>query len=188
MFTDTPPYPPPKPWKTTHPNLADEGHTALDEIRKVFDEASPMSRPVKQEADPHGKAANEPGAKLDNGKLQPWLCIAGFSRALAEVAQVTTFGARKYTPNGWVTVPNGQERYMEAFGRHMLALGEGKIVDDGLGGTGCLHKAQMIWNLLASLELDLREAEAMQAAANEVAEANQRVPSGHSVKVAGGAL
>lgn len=109
------------------------------------------------ETDPRGVALNTPGAKADNGKDRVWLCVAGFSNALAEVAKVTTVGANKYTPNGWVDVPNGQQRYMDAFGRHMLDLGAGATVDNGPGGTGCLHKAQMIWNLLASLELELRK-------------------------------
>jgi hypothetical protein len=39
----------------------------------------------------------------------------------------------------------------------MLKLGQGEILDDGVGGTNCYHKAQMVWNLLASLELELRE-------------------------------
>lgn len=105
------------------------------------------------ERDPHGTDAHTPGAKLDAGKVRPWLCIAGFANALQAVADVTTQGARKYTPNGWVSVPDGEARYMEAFGRHMLALGRGEQVD---AETGCLHKAQMAWNLLASLELELR--------------------------------
>lgn len=108
------------------------------------------------EADPEGRDRHQPGAKLDAGKVLPWLCISGFSRALAAVAHVTTVGATKYTPNGWASVPNGEQRYMEAFGRHLLALGRGEQVD---ADTDCLHKAQMIWNLLASLELELREAE-----------------------------
>jgi hypothetical protein len=112
-----------------------------------------------KEVDPHGISANQPGAKLDSGKVLPWLCLAGFSRAFREVAQVTTEGAKKYTPNGWATVPDGANRYMEAFGRHMLDLGEGKVFDDGPGGTGRRHKAQMAWNLLASLELELRQEE-----------------------------
>lgn len=107
------------------------------------------------EVDPNVKSQHEPGAKLDAGKVRPWLCIAGFSRAIAAVADVTTKGAIKYTPNGWAAVQNGQERYMEAFGRHMLALGSGERID---ADTQCLHKAQMIWNLMASLELELREA------------------------------
>lgn len=112
------------------------------------------------EKDPNGISPHEPGAKLDDGKSMPWLCVSGFSRALAAVADVTTKGARKYTPNGWMHVPNGQTRYMEAFGRHMLALGAGERVD---ADTGCLHQAQMIWNLLASLELELRSAEGITA-------------------------
>lgn len=105
------------------------------------------------EMDPHGIAAHAPGAKLDAGKVRVWLCVAGFSRAINEVAKVTTAGAVKYTPNGWTQVPNGDERYMDAFGRHALALGAGEVIDPD---TKCRHKAQMIWNLLASLELELR--------------------------------
>lgn len=105
------------------------------------------------EHDPNGKAPNDPGAKLDAGKQRVWLCVSGFSRALAEVAKVTTAGAIKYSPNGWKHVTNGSERYMDAFGRHMLALGSGEVIDQQ---TGCRHQAQMIWNLLAALELDLQ--------------------------------
>jgi hypothetical protein len=112
-----------------------------------------------KEVDPHGISPNQPGAKLDSGKVLPWLCLSGFSKAFREVSEVTTAGAKKYTPNGWATVPNGVDRYMEAFGRHMLDLGEGKVFDDGPGGTGRRHKAQMAWNLLASLELELRQEE-----------------------------
>ena len=115
----------------------------------------PSTVPV--ETDPNGRNLNSPGAKADSGKTQVWLCISGFSRALEEVAKITTVGAKKYTPNGWVSVPDGQDRYMQAFGRHMLDLGSGQVMDDGPGGTNCMHKAGMIWNLLASLELELRE-------------------------------
>lgn len=106
-----------------------------------------------EEADPYGRSPNEPGAKLDAGKPRVWLCVSGFAKALSEVAKVTTAGAVKYTPGGWATVPNGSERYMDAFGRHMLALGGGELVD---ADTGCSHKAQACWNLLASLEMDMR--------------------------------
>lgn len=108
------------------------------------------------ESDPNGLLPHTPGAKLDFGKVRPWLCIAGFSNALNKVAEVTTKGAVKYTPNGWAQVPDGAERYMDAFGRHMLMLGTGEILDKD---TGCYHKAQMVWNLLASLELELRDAD-----------------------------
>lgn len=106
------------------------------------------------EVDPNGLHPNMLGAKLDQGKPRPWLMVSGFARALDEVTKVTTRGAEKYTPNGWMHVEGGIERYMEAFGRHQLALGRGETTDID---TGCMHKAQMAWNLLASLELELRE-------------------------------
>lgn len=105
------------------------------------------------EHDPNGLDPSTPGAKLDAGKLRAWLCVSGFANALEHVADVTTKGAAKYSPGGWQHVEDGIERYMEAFGRHMLALAQGERVDQD---TGCLHKAQMAWNLLASLELELR--------------------------------
>lgn len=108
------------------------------------------------EKDPSGMCQHTPGAKLDAGKPRVWLFMAGFSRALAAVADVTTYGATKYSPSGWTQVPNGSERYMDAFGRHMLKYGAGQETDPD---SMCLEKAAMIWNLLASLELELREAE-----------------------------
>lgn len=111
------------------------------------------------ESDPSGRNPHEPGAKLDNGKTLAWLFHSGFARALEHVAEITTVGARKYTPGGWAEVPNGVERYMEAFGRHQFDLAKGIVFDDGPNGTGKRHKGQMIWNLLASLELELRAEE-----------------------------
>lgn len=132
------------------------------------------------EKDPHGKDPHEPGAKLDAGKVMPWLCITGFARAIAAVADVTTKGARKYTPNGWASVPNGRDRYMEAFARHQLALARGEEID---ADTGCLHKAQMAWNLLASLELELRDAGAWQKPNGEVRGASR--PAGEASSAEG---
>lgn len=112
---------------------------------------------VPFEADPSGGSLNEPGKKADAGKVLPWLCLSGFANALEKVAEVTTLGAKKYTPGGWAEVPNGPERYMEAAVRHLIYLGQGEKFDDGPGGIGTLHKAQIAWNILASLELELRE-------------------------------
>ncbi|MGI4846818.1 MAG: dATP/dGTP diphosphohydrolase domain-containing protein [Janthinobacterium lividum] len=115
--------------------------------------APPRNVSAPLEHDPSGLAAATPGAKLDAGKTRVWLCVSGFSRALDAVAQVTTVGAAKYSPNGWMHVADGEARYLDAFGRHALKLGTGERIDEE---TGALHKAQMIWNLLASLELELR--------------------------------
>lgn len=131
------------------------GTSPREPMRAVWDrvraERANVSSETPSEADPNGIAAHTPGAKLDAGKTRPWLMYSGFAKALGEVAKVTTKGAEKYTPNGWKDVANGPERYMEAFGRHMQALGQGETVD---ADTGCLHKAQMVWNLLASMELE----------------------------------
>lgn len=104
----------------------------------------------------------------------PWLMFRGFANALQSVAEVTTKGAAKYTPNGWEKVEDGATRYMEAFARHLLALGRGEGIDPD---TKCLHKAQMIWNLMASLELELRDAQALSLVHTDVsAVANKRKP------------
>lgn len=110
--------------------------------------------PVRAEVDPHGKDPHEKGAKLDAGKVRPHLVISGFSRALLEVGKVGTYGANKYTDNGWMEVPNGVSRYSEALMRHYLAeTAEGSHDKD----TGLLHAAHAAWNALARLELMLRE-------------------------------
>jgi hypothetical protein len=69
---------------------------------------------------------NRPGVKDDGGKNRMGLVINYFPRALKEVGKVATFGARKYTPYGWLSVPNGIERYTDAMHRHLLdeAIGE----------------------------------------------------------------
>lgn len=111
------------------------------------------------EKDPNGKSLNEPGAKADSGKIRPWLMMSGFARALEELSKVTTEGAAKYTANGWITVPNAQERYLDAFGRHLLKYAKGEEYDNDVGGIGTHHLAQMAWNILAVLELRLRDTE-----------------------------
>lgn len=108
------------------------------------------------ERDPTGRAANEPGAKLDAGKPRCGLVLGGFSRALEQVAQVGTFGAAKYTDNGWRSVPQGQQRYTDALYRHLLAEGQGQQDDPD---SGLLHAAHTAWNALARLELILQERE-----------------------------
>jgi hypothetical protein len=110
-----------------------------------------MAKPVR-ESDPTGKAANEPGAKLDAGKPDVELLL-DFGLALVEVARVSTYGAKKYSRRGWLKVEDGQRRYTSAMLRHLIA-GRYKAIDDE---SGLLHQAQVAWNALARLELMLRE-------------------------------
>ena len=96
------------------------------------------------------------GLKHDGGKIKPRLIIEGFPRALSAVAEVATFGANKYTEDGWVTVPDGIKRYTDAKYRHALAEAEGEELD---AESKLKHAAHEAWNTLARLELMLREEE-----------------------------
>ena len=107
--------------------------------------------------DPNGLDPHAPGAKLDAGKVRPELIFRGFARALYAVAEVATFGANKYTDDGWEKVPDGEKRYRNAGYRHMLARHAGQLYDDQ---SGLLHAAHEAWNKLAELELMLRTQEA----------------------------
>lgn len=108
------------------------------------------------EADPTGRDPHAPGAKLDAGKLRPTLVIRDMARALEAVIKVATDGANKYTPGGWLEVPNAKERYEDADLRHMLKRFKGEPVD---ADSKSLHLAHNAWNALAKLELHLREQE-----------------------------
>lgn len=109
----------------------------------------------KSEKDPSGLAANEPGAKLDQGKIRVGLMFRGFPRALLKVAEVTTYGANKYSPGGWEKVPEGTLRYDDAKGRHLLS----GYIEECDQDTEIEHLAHEAWNALATLELKLREKE-----------------------------
>lgn len=116
--------------------------------------------PETIEQDPNGIDQHSPGSKLDAYKTKPDLVLGGFSRALNAVAQVGTYGAKKYTPSGWRVVPDGIERYSDAMMRHYLAERAGK---DGReerdSESSFLHAAHLAWNALARLELILQEME-----------------------------
>lgn len=104
------------------------------------------------DCDPNGLPASAPGAKLDSQKVMAELTIDGFSRALLAVAEVSTYGAKKYSPGGWQFVPEGEQRYRRAGDRHRLVRGhESHDCESGL-----LHLAHEAWNRLAELELQLR--------------------------------
>jgi len=108
------------------------------------------------EADPHGLDQHQAGAKLDANKNRLGLVLHGFARALQEVGKVGTYGANKYTDNGWVDVPDGIARYTDAMYRHLLTEAQGELCDKD---TEILHAAHTAWNALAILDLMLREAD-----------------------------
>ena len=117
--------------------------------------------PAASERSPCAVASpHAPGAKLDAGKTRAGLVMGGFARALLEVSAVGTFGAQKYSPDGWVSVPRGVERYTDAMHRHLLAEAAGVALDSD---SGLMHAAHAAWNALARLDLMLRVQERNQA-------------------------
>ena len=115
-----------------------------------------MSTPHVIEADPSGLSAHVPGAKLDAGKPRPGLVLGGFARALMAVTRIGTYGAVKYTDNGWMEVPNGEARYEDAKLRHWLTEKSGIECDPD---TEELHASHEAWNALARLDLIIRRNE-----------------------------
>lgn len=88
------------------------------------------------------------GAKDDKGKLRMGLVISGFIPAILEVCKIGTFGANKYTANGWQEVEKGYDRYEDAMFRHWAAFKMGEKNDPE---SGFPHLAHFAWNALAIL-------------------------------------
>ena len=91
------------------------------------------------------------GAKDDSGKTRLGLVLSGFNLALLGVGEVGTFGANKYTDNGWKSVPDAVNRYRDAMYRHLLAGDEVDLE------SGLLHMAHAAWNALAILQFMMEE-------------------------------
>lgn len=111
-----------------------------------------MSLTPRQERTPSAA----PGVKHDQGKPRVGLVLGSFPRALLSVAEVGTFGAKKYTDDGWLHVPDAHARYTDAMLRHWLAEAAGAETDPE---SGLAHAAHMAWGALARLELMLRAQE-----------------------------
>lgn len=128
-----------------------------------------------QDKDPNNLEAHAPGAKLDAGKNRLGLVLGGFANALRavnlssgydphtdtiwgypnalwQIGLVGTFGAAKYTDNGWMHVDNAQARYTDAFLRHILKHLAGERIDSD---SGLPHMAHAAWNALAVLSFVL---------------------------------
>lgn len=78
----------------------------------------------------------EAGVKDDAGKLFYELIPTETMKGLA---QILTFGANKYTRNGWQTVPDARERYTGALMRHFEAYRAGEILDPESGLPHIYH-------------------------------------------------
>lgn len=95
--------------------------------------------------------------KYDGGKPCVFRgAVQYFPRAINAVAEISTFGAKKYAWKGWENVEDGIARYSDAMARHMLKEAQGEEIDPD---SGLLHSAHLAWGALARLELILREKE-----------------------------
>lgn len=134
-----------RPWDKTYTMITGSDFKIMWEERAAGSEG---------ECDPNGKSAKEMGSKLDAGKSPVFQgLLSYFPRACLAVADVSARGAAKYAWKGWESVPDGINRYSDALARHIVNEEiEGKYDADGF-----LHKAQIAWNAMASLELFLKE-------------------------------
>lgn len=94
------------------------------------------------------QATHQGGLKYDSGKLRFGLIPPIATTSLAEVL---TFGAAKYAPNSWQTVPNGEERYLDALYRHLEAYRNGELTDPE---SGLSHLAHAITNVAFLLHFE----------------------------------
>lgn len=106
------------------------------------------------EKDPDGLDQHESGAKLDANKMALFTHLINyFPGALVEVCDVSEYGARKYTTDGWKTVKDGRRRYTDAMARHLFA----ETIELYDTESEKLHAAHLAWNALARLQLMLEE-------------------------------
>ena len=80
------------------------------------------------------------GLKFDAGKLRYSLIPPEATHALADVL---TFGAQKYAPNSWQTIPNAPERYLDALMRYLEVHRSGELIDPE---SGRIHMAHILCN------------------------------------------
>jgi hypothetical protein len=93
----------------------------------------------------------EAGVKLDQGKLQLSLIP---HEAIIGLGEVFTFGAEKYTPHGWKTVPDAKKRYEDAMLRHYYSHKAGEENDSE---SGLSHLKHMLTNMVFLIYLEENE-------------------------------
>ena len=76
------------------------------------------------------------GVKFDNDKPQ-WSLLP--FKALKEVVDVLTYGAKKYAPDNWKKVPDARQRYIDAGFRHFTAYAGGEKNDSETGMSHLAH-------------------------------------------------
>lgn len=73
------------------------------------------------------KIANGKGAKFDSDKLRYDLITP---ESLEGLASILSLGAKKYGPNNWMQIADGEARYRAAMMRHFEAYRKGETQDE----------------------------------------------------------
>jgi len=98
------------------------------------------------------------GMKFDDDKL---LCMAMPAQEYKQILEVLTNGAKKYKIDNWKVVDNARNRYMNGLERHFLDYKEAVQTgnedlkfDNGEGGMGTHHLANLICNAIFLMYFD----------------------------------
>ena len=78
----------------------------------------------------------KPGTKADAEKPR-WDLLP--LDTLTGAVRVMTSGAKKYSDNGWQTVPGAKRRYFAALMRHLAAFQAGELADPETGESHLDH-------------------------------------------------
>lgn len=97
---------------------------------------------------------SELGAKHDQGKLLFGCFTEGLAIVIKGVVAVLTYGAQKYKRDSWQTVPNGRQRYKDAFDRHVNSMDSEELRDDE---SGLPHVFHAICDLMFLAWFDLKQ-------------------------------
>jgi hypothetical protein len=94
--------------------------------------------------------------KNDENKNLVGLFLEDFASAIWETGEVSKYGAKKYSASSWRDVPNGLQRYKEAFMRHYIQYLKGEYFDKE---SGLPHLSHALWclNAVFTIELEKRQ-------------------------------
>lgn len=120
-----------------HMSMIDHRGTNHEDSKVWWDDAGRWGE--KRNASP------STGRKDDDGKtrfhLLPWF-------ALEQLGKVLTYGAKKYSDNGWRDVTDWRSQYSAALLRHIVAWQQGEKMDPESGLHHLAHAAACVFILL----------------------------------------
>ena len=79
---------------------------------------------------------NIAGKKYDAGKRR-WSLLP--LKDVEEIVDILEFGAQKYAPDNWKSVPHAKQRYFDAMMRHLMAWWDGESKDQESGLRHLAH-------------------------------------------------